>query len=899
MSIAFEDTATRISLARRPRRPGVLRQQLGTASAQWVAGLGNLAFALVVARVLTPAAFAEVGAFLGAYVLLHLPAAGIGAGAAASPHGAASRRRRLAGAGAVVGLALALAAPILATTFGLSEVTVLALAAAAPGAALLGLERGAGLGTGGHGRVAAGLVAEPSVRLLVGVAAAAVVGAPGAAVAVTLAGYAALAATWSRRSPAASAAPPAPAVPSPKAAARTATAVSFALFAVLQQQDLLVAKARLAPAAAGSFAMVSTVAGAVAFATATIPLVVLGRSAQGHRDGRLALVLTAAIGIAATVASVLAGTPALLAVFGPGVRPAADLLPAYVAAMALLGVGRLLAAERCADGHHRRVLAAAGGALALHVVLLVAFGGTAGGVVAATTTATATGAALLALPVRRPGLLASAVAGVRRRATVGDLAGLTVLVAVAVAVRFVSVRGLWVDEAITVDQAQRPFGEMLDRLRSTDVHPPLHHVIVWLAVRAGGSAEWVVRGPSVIAGAVLVPVTYGLGRSLYGRRTGLVAAALVTVAPFLVWYSQEARMYSLFVLLATVASWALAAAIRGGNRWCWAAWAIATAAMLWTQWFGVLPLGLHLLALAAAVVHRRADRAERWRLVLGGAAGTLATAVLVLPLVPFALDQIGAYAERSGALASAAPSQAGAAASSIGEGVSVYAVGANALWAVLGYHSDAAMTSLAALWPLLLLLALGALGRGRAPATTALVVGTVVPTLLFVVAGMTKRDLFELRYFAFVVPLVLLLVARTITKVFERPASRAVAAAAAVAVLSVALADQQLNGANPRRYDFESALDHVAERARPGDVVLYEPEYLAEVVGYYAPGVETRPAGAEVPGDATVFVLATTRVMDETATAARVGHVLAALEHDGRRVVDEVEVPNVRLWELR
>ena len=230
----------------------------------------------------------------------------------------------------------------------------------------------------------------------------------------------------------------------------------------------------------------------------------------------------------------------------------------------------------------------------------------------------------------------------------------------------------------------------------------------------------------------------------------------------------------------------------------------------------------------------------------------------------------------------------------------MYALGANGLWAVVGYHSDLVMTQIAALWPLLLLVGLGALGRGRSARTTALLTCIAVPTAAFVAAGFVKRDLFELRYFSAVVPLVLVLLARGLTTAFPRPRPQIVAAVLAVGVLAGGLVDQQLNGANPRRYDFERALDRIEADAEPGDVVLYEPDYLAAVVEYYAPGIDARPIDDRdrVPRHARTWVLATTRVADDRATSARVGDALADLEQRDRRVVDEFTVPNVHVWEL-
>ncbi len=875
---------------------GAARRQVGVASAQWVAGIGNLGFALVAARVLTPSAFAELGAFLSGYVLLHLPAAGIGAGAALSPTDVARRRRRLLAAGAAVGAALVVAAPPLAHVFAMQVATVLALAAAAPGAALLGLERGMRFGTGGHGRVAAGLVAEPLTRLLFGVAAATVLGAPGAAVAVTGAGYVALALTRGSAG--------APGIIERAREGRTGTTLAFILFAVLQQQDLLVAKLRLAPHAAGTFTMLSTAGGAVAFATATVPLALLPTGGRSRHDDRIAIALTIGVGATATLLAAAAGEPLLGSLFGPEYGDVAGLFPAYVAAMGMLGLGRVLAARSCTRGGHRRAALVVGALVTLHLALLFATRATPRGLVTATFAATTIGVGVLVTP---PGLVREAVRRARSAlaawASGRELALLGGLTVVAVVVRLVATRGLWVDEAITVAQAQLPFGEMLHQLRSTDVHPPLHHSMVWVLVRLLGTSETVVRLPSILAGAALVPVVHGLGKALYGRRTAAIAAALTSVAPFLVWYSQEARMYSLLVLFATASLWAQVVLIRRGGRWAWVAYVLTAAAMVWTQWFAAVPLLAEQLLFLAAVIHRHRQGGQAWALARRWLSVLFAVALLCAPLVPFAADQLGSYTGRhdaTHATAGTVPTQVGSAASSFSDEVSVYAVGANAIWAVAGYHSDTAMTQLAALWPLLLLAGLGALGRGRSRSTEALLLCVLLPAAVFVLAGSVKRDLFELRYFAAVVPLVLLLGARTITAVLRRRSSQAIAASLVVAALSVALVDQQTNGANPRRYDFEGALQTVRAEARPGDTIVFAPDYLAEVVDYYGNGIDAHPVDelGAVGHDDHVWVVATTRVANEVQTSAVVGRALATLEQDDRRVVSDRHFPNVQLWEL-
>ena len=144
----------------------------------------------------------------------------------------------------------------------------------------------------------------------------------------------------------------------------------------------------------------------------------------------------------------------------------------------------------------------------------------------------------------------------------------------------------------------------------------------------------------------------------------------------------------------------------------------------------------------------------------------------------------------------------------------------------------------------------------------------------------------------------LLLVARIVTSTTVRRSATVIVTSVLVAVMLAGLVDQQVNGANPRVYDFEGAFDRIAEHAEPGDVVLYEPVYLTTVAEYYAPHIDARPVGSTIPEGAGVWVVATDRVVNAEDTAARLGTELATLRAD-RALVGSFERPNVRVWELR
>jgi hypothetical protein len=667
---------------------------------------------------------------------------------------------------------------------------------------------------------------------------------------------------------------------------------AFLLLAVVQNQDVLFANALLEHEEAGRFAVLSTLGGVAAFATTTVPLVLLSRAGEPGRAAlRAALAVAGALGLAAVAVVALSPERLVGAVFGARYESAGAMAVPYVLAMALFGVARVLIADACARRRHRPAIAVLAVAALAHAGLIVALGDDAAGVATATLAATAAlTAGAAAIPRLAPPRvsIATLTTLVRRR----DVAAVAALTVGGLVVRILATRGIWLDEATSIHQAQMSLGDLLGSLRSTDVHPPLHHVVLWGTVRILGTGELAVRAPSLIAATALIPLLYAAGRDIYDRRAGLAAAALATVAPFAVWYAQEARMYALFMLFALLAVWMQVRILRGGGAAAWLAYVLAAAALVYTQYFGILVVGVQQLAFLVAI-HRRRVRPTAWL------AWTGLLLLLAAPLVPFALDQFEAN-EAAGRGFQQVPSQAGGAVGGVGAKPGAYAAITNAVWGVLGYHSNGTMTAIAALWPLGLLLALTLLGRGRSWHTLLVAASAAVPAIALFALGQEKPFVFEVRYFVGAVPLTLLLIARALTSWARRPFATAVACAAAAGVLAVGLADQQLNGSNPRVYDFQGAVASIEQRARPGDVLVFTPQYLNHVIAYYEDGaVRVRPLEDGLPEPRRgrrVFVLAS--FLDKPPFRQAAARAVRRLERHYELVRRDTR-PQIRTWEFR
>ncbi|MBX3014488.1 MAG: glycosyltransferase family 39 protein [Caldilineaceae bacterium] len=139
---------------------------------------------------------------------------------------------------------------------------------------------------------------------------------------------------------------------------------------------------------------------------------------------------------------------------------------------------------------------------------------------------------------------------------------LALILLLALGLRFYQLAGssLWSDEGNTWALVARSFGQIA-RAAAADIHPPGYYWLLkgWTALV--GSDAWGMRSFSAVAGTLLVYLVYGLGRQLERAlgmpRVALVAALVAALNPFLIYYSQEARMYQLLALASAGLVWAL------------------------------------------------------------------------------------------------------------------------------------------------------------------------------------------------------------------------------------------------------------------------------------------------------------------------------------------------------
>ena len=212
------------------------------------------------------------------------------------------------------------------------------------------------------------------------------------------------------------------------------------------------------------------------------------------------------------------------------------------------------------------------------------------------------------------------------------LIGITVVAAV---LRFVNIssQSYWLDESQAVHELHLSLGAMLHAWSSYEWNPPLYLVVAWPWAKVFGTGAVGLRSLSALLGVAVVPLIYLCGRELVTRRAGLMAAAFAAVNPFLIWYSQEAREYSLLLALCAASLLFFARSWHAPTNRNIVWWGVFSLLALLTQYFA----GFLIAAEGLLLVYRARNRASV--LCLAG------LGVAVLALIPHVTPRLNHPAE--------------------------------------------------------------------------------------------------------------------------------------------------------------------------------------------------------------------------------------------------------------
>lgn len=377
---------------------------------------------------------------------------------------------------------------------------------------------------------------------------------------------------------------------------------------------------------------------------------------------------------------------------------------------------------------------------------------------------------------------------------------------------FLTKASIWHDEGYSTMIVNYPLGDIITRTVN-DVHPPFYYLALSVWQSIFGASVVSLRGFSVALGVATVVLLYMLMRKLFSERTAKLAGLFAAFGPFLVRYSDEARMYALAALLAVLATYLLVIALSKMSKqryWWWMGYGVVIALGLYTQYFFLFLVPAHVLY----ALSTREWKLKKLLADKGWWLGNLFGAVLFLPWLPAMLAQMSRV-------------QQGfwippVTLSSIPNTISQFVMYNGDVATIFGYCLLAAVVII----PLYVTRA----SRKRFGATLLLTSWLVLP-ILFVVLLSLNRPVYIDRYFTYSAPAFYALVAVAVSLIHakKRPWLQPAVITLILIVFSIGIA----NVAHAATHQMGSAVGMVNREFRHGDVIVSAELYTFFDFSYY------------------------------------------------------------------
>lgn len=338
---------------------------------------------------------------------------------------------------------------------------------------------------------------------------------------------------------------------------------------------------------------------------------------------------------------------------------------------------------------------------------------------------------------------------------------------------------------------------------------PLYYFILHSWVALVGSTEYGMRFLSLACGTLVVSLTYVLSRRLFDHRSGLLTAFLVAASPYLAWYSQEAKMYTLVLVQAMLAIYGLRRALDGKGRHWWAVQIVATTLAFYTHVLAALLIPLQALLYFVWWPHSR----TQWKEAL------FSLSCLTLPYVPLGAWQVPSLlqARDTGFY----PYTLDQMAQILLNGWSLGITG-------IGWPWGAVITGLLAAWGLL-----RPADRERRRSQLALASWLLLPLLGIWLISL-RQPLFTDRYLIWSAPAFYMSLSWAISHLARTRGWGRYVALVLMSLITVCnVANLREQASVPFKSDFRSAAAYVASHYRPGELMIFQIPHGRYTFDYY------------------------------------------------------------------
>ncbi len=390
------------------------------------------------------------------------------------------------------------------------------------------------------------------------------------------------------------------------------------------------------------------------------------------------------------------------------------------------------------------------------------------------------------------------------------------LFVIALSVFIFSKQSLRLDEAQSLWQTSRSIPKMFNII-GQDVHVPLYHTMLHFWQVNFGNGVATARALSMVFFVLCIPAMYMIGKLVYNKNAGLYAALILAISPFMNWYGNEIRMYSLFTFVILLHEYFFIRLYqttdveRRRRYWVW---------YIVVSLFGIFTHYFFMFSIVAQGIFYLFNRGlfqpgdfKKFIGIIGG---------LLLAFSPWIY-----YVLHLGAISNSSPLL------QTPNSVNIFNTFSQFLF---GFQADYVNTILVSLWPLLVLFAFFGLQKQKktAPDTIYLITALIVPMALTFLVSIAFRPLYLSRYLILSLPPLYLVIIGffqtlppRLKKVFE---------IVFVVIMLVTLFVEAFSALTPVKENYKGATDYLTTHASADDVIVVSAPFTIYPVDYYYKG---------------------------------------------------------------
>lgn len=210
---------------------------------------------------------------------------------------------------------------------------------------------------------------------------------------------------------------------------------------------------------------------------------------------------------------------------------------------------------------------------------------------------------------------------------------LTAILALATFLRIYKVdyQSIWTDEILSMNNSdpKLTFKQLYDSVLFWDYLPHLYFYLLRIAFEIFGFTTMVARMLSAIIGIVGVYSIYLLGKEIFNKRVGLIAALFLSVNYFHIYYSQEVRPYGLLFLFSTLSFYRLVVFIKDSSLKNAIYYGIFTGLIINAHFFGFITIFSQCLLLLYFII--KSEPENRKKLFINSVIAGIIAILVILP----------------------------------------------------------------------------------------------------------------------------------------------------------------------------------------------------------------------------------------------------------------------------